>query len=72
MVRYFLYHGVMLGASGSVLRYWQSMPYGLYAPMVQNCMNRDTFIFVRRYFHFLDNDKCKKKNHASFDPLFNI
>ena len=48
------------------------MPYGIYAPMVHNCMNRDTFIFVRRYIHFVDNDKCKKKNHASFDPLFKI
>ena len=67
-----LYHGVMLGASGSVLRYWQYMPYGVYVPMVQNCMNRDIFIFVRRYIHFADNDTCKEKNDPLFDPLYKV
>ena len=48
------------------------MPYGVYAPMVQNCMNRDTFKFARRYIHFADNTKYKKRNDPIFDPLFKI
>ena len=48
------------------------MPYGVYAPMIQNCMNRDTFIFVRRYIHFTDNGTCKEKNDPLFDPLYKV
>ena len=50
-----VYYGATIGASGSVLRYQQSMPYGVYAPMVQHFMNRDTFEFARHYIHFTDN-----------------
>ena len=48
------------------------MPYGVYAPMIQNCMNRDSFKFVRRYIHFTDNDTRKEKNDPLLDPLYKV
>ena len=45
-----VYHG-SVGSGKYVTNYWRSMPYGIYAPWIQNTMPVNVFERCRRFIH---------------------
>jgi hypothetical protein len=43
---------------------YHSAPYGYSIPYIQNAMTEPHFIFLRRFLHFADNPKQKKRGKA--------
>ena len=46
--------------------------YGVNIPLLRNVMTRDAYKFMRRYIHFCNNSKKKKKGEEGYDPLFKV
>ena len=53
-------------------RLYARSPYGVSIPLLRNVMTRDAYKFMRRYIHFCDNSKKKKKGEKGYDPLFKV
>ena len=51
---------------------YRSAPYGYSIPYIQNSMTEPCFIFLRRFLHFADNSKWKKRGEAGHDVLFKV
>lgn len=45
---------------GALLSFWESPPYAVSLPFVQNLMPRYKFLQMRRYLHFLDRESLPK------------
>jgi hypothetical protein len=51
---------------------YRSAPYGYSIPYIQNAMPEEYFIFLRRFLHFADNSKRKKRGEDGHDVLFKV
>jgi len=47
-------------------------PYGINIPIMRNAMKRDAYKFLRRYVHFCDNDKKRKRGEEDYTKLFKV
>jgi len=52
--------------------YWTKGRHGVYYPIVQNAMTRNTFEFLQRFTHFENKIKSKPSANRSYDPLWKI
>ena len=66
-----IYHG-STGNVKSVTNYWKSMPYGIYAPWIQNTMPENAFEHCRRLIHFSGKLNVNHRVMSTYDPLAKI
>ena len=68
-----IYHGGKAGERESLMAYWESPPYGTYAPWIQNTFPRDAWLAVRSYLHLVDNSTQRyHRVSPRYDPLFKV
>ena len=53
-------------------RLYRAAPQRMNVPILGNVMKRDVFTFIRRFIHFCDNGKAKKKGQPGYDALFKV
>ena len=65
---------IIIGAYGlrKARLVWMGSPHGPLIPWIQNAMPRDRFEQIRRFLHFTDSDRTRKKGEAGYDPLQKI
>ena len=51
---------------------WESPPFGLYAPWIQNTMSKNAYEAVRRFIRFVKEEQRFKKGDANYDPLYKV
>jgi hypothetical protein len=51
---------------------WQTSPYGLSIPYVQNAMTRNAYEFMHQYIYFTDNSMNIPNSSDGYDPLFKV
>ena len=66
-----IYYG-SIGTKKSPLNFWVRMPYGLYAPWIQNVMTQDSFKNCRRFIHLSDVITPNRRVTSGYDPLSKI
>ena len=63
-----IYYG-SLGTTKSPKNSWMEIPYGIYAPWVQNTMTRDAFIQCRSLIHLCGIIHVRYRITSKYDPL---
>ena len=66
-----IYYG-SLGTTKSPQNFWIAMPYGIYAPWVQNTMTRDAFKECRRLIHLSGDIHVRHRVTSQYDPLAKV
>ena len=61
-----------LGTDKSPQSFWIEMPYGIYAPWVQNAMTRDAFKECRRLIHLCGDVHVRHRVTSKYDPLAKV
>ena len=65
--------GAVFGSfKGPSRNLWRRLPYGVNIMFVRNAMTRNAYEFVRRYIHFADDSRQKKKGDVGYDALFKV
>ena len=63
-----IYYG-SVGTKKSPQNFWVGMPYGIYAPWVQNVMTQDAFKHCRRFIHLSGDIHTNHRLTSGYDPL---
>jgi len=72
-IGHLIFQGGMFGAhKPASTRLYRAAPHGINVPILRNVMKRDAFTFMRRFIHFCDNSKAKKKGEPGYDALFKV
>ena len=50
-----IYHGAKAGEKEPPTSYWEPLPYGTYAPFIQNTFPKHVWESCRRFIHLSDN-----------------
>ena len=66
-----IYYG-SVGTKKSPLNFWVGMPYGIYAPWIQNVMTQDAFKFCRRFLHLSRTITPNHRVNSGYDPLSKV
>jgi len=68
---YLVFVGVIIFAGGIRIRNLDLLfdtQYGNRNPIIQNAITQDSLWPMRRYIHFVDNDRSKAKGQPGYDP----